>query len=562
MGETDMNQSWDYIIVGAGSAGCVLTERLSADGRSRVLLLEAGGENDSFWVTLPKGVAKLVKKPEHMWAYPVSQPREEGGATGEVWIRGKGLGGSSSINGMIWSRGEPADYDAWERDAGATGWNGESMTAAFLELEDHAAGPSATRGAGGLVHVDPACYTYPLAERMIEAGEAMGLQRVDDLNGTTGPRVGLFSHNIRNGKRESAARTYLAAARGRPNVTVVTGAMADRIIFDGNRAVAVEATVGGSPRRFACSREIIVSAGAMESPLLLQRSGIGDAGRLQAADIPLVAHAPDVGERMIEHLSLSTPYRLEKGRGTNTSFFGVGAAMAMLRYLLRHDGILATGPFEVGAFLNVAHPDGRTDAQLYLGGYTFRVGDDNDPVPLDKIDPRPGVTIYGQLLRLTSESSVRATGPSPADPAEIRHNFLTTEHDRKSAVSLVRAMRAFMASPPLGDMVGPELIPGAEVASDADILAAFRRLSSCGLHAIRSCRMGGDPEAVVDPRLRVNGVEGLRVADCSVIPGHVTGNTNAPAMAVGLRGAKLILEDRDRPAAVNDAARYNRAALP
>ncbi|HUD30358.1 MAG TPA: GMC family oxidoreductase N-terminal domain-containing protein [Novosphingobium sp.] len=542
-----MSKQWDYIIVGAGSAGCVMAERLSADGRSQVLVLEAGGENDSFWVTLPKGVAKLVKRPEHMWAYHVAQPRDPGAndkGAGEVWIRGKGLGGSSSINGMIWSRGEPADYDAWEREAGAAGWNGASMTEAFLELEDHKAGPSPMRGSGGLVRVDPACFKYPLAERMIEAGEAQGLRRVDDLNGTAGPRVGYYSHNIRKGKRDSSARTYLAAARKRPNVTVMTGVMAERIVFEGTRAVGIDVVVNGRPQRLDCKGEIVVSAGAMESPLLLQRSGIGDRDRLAAAGIPLVAHSPDVGEKMIEHLSLSIPFRLDKGKGTNRSFFGIGAAFAMLRYLLRGDGVLATGPFEVGAFTNVAHPDGRTDAQFYLGGYTFKVGDDKDPVPLDKIDPKPGVTIYGQLLRLTSESSVRATGPKASDAPDIEHNFLSTEHDRRSAVALVHAMRDYVRAGPLGQMVGEELVPGSQVESDAEVLAMFRRLSSCGLHAIRSCRMGDDADAVVDPRLRVNGVQGVRVADCSIMPWHVTGNTNAPAMAVGLRGAKLMLEDR------------------
>ena len=315
-------------------------------------------------------------------------------------------------------------------------------------------------------------------------------------------------------------------------------------MFEGRRAVAVDAWVDGALNRYPCAGEIIVSGGAMESPLLLQRSGIGHGERLKLAGVEPVAHAPEVGERMIEHLSLSMPFRLERGRGVNKSFYGIGAALAMARYLLRGDGILATGPFEVGGFCNVAHPDGRTDAQLYLGAYTFKVGDDNDPVPLDKIDPRPGVTIYGQLLRLTSEGSLRITGPGFAAPPQIEPNWLSTEHDRVSAVALMRLMRAYMAAPPLGQMVGVEMTPGLAVESDEDLLAAFRRLSSCGLHAIRTCRMGGDPQAVVDPRLRVNGVEGLRVADCSVIPGHVTGNTNAPAMAVGLRAAAMILEDR------------------
>ena len=537
-----MERVFDYIVVGAGSSGSVVAGRLAAETDARVLLLEAGSANNNLLVTMPKGIAKLVQKEQFSWAYQVGGERLPDQPP-ETWVRGKGLGGSSAINGMIWSRGQPEDFESWEA-LGCEGWNWQSMLETYKKLEDHQLGPTQMHGAGGPVTVSSGTYRYPLTADMVAAGEQMGLQVVDDLNETPAPRVGFYSHNIRKGRRVSAAEAFVKPNLSRPNFTVKTGATVRRILFEGPRAAGVEVELtNGRVTQVLCRREIIVSGGALESPRLLQLSGIGPENVLRDAGVAPVAVSPDVGRKMREHLSFAIPYRIDSDAGNHRAFFGLGLAKSVTRYLLCHDGPMATGPFEVGAFACVGEGETVPDLQIYLGGYVFRLSDDNHPVPIADIDREPGLTIYGQLLRLQSEGSIAITSADPAKPAAIDPNWLATASDRQLAIDAVRYLRAYVRQPALRQHLVSELLPGDDCQSDEDILAAFRKLATSGLHGTGTCRMGGDRGSVVDSRLRVRGVEGLRVADCSVMPTLISGNTNAPAMAVGYRAADFIMAD-------------------
>lgn len=536
-----MSERWDYIIVGAGSAGCVMAERLSANPRRRVLLLEAGGPDTNPLIHMPKGIGKLAFDPNHAWIYPVEQRRLPDLPSTESWVRGKGLGGSSSINGMIWVRGQPEDYDIWERVHGCTGWGRREMTEAFQAIEDHELGPGDERGVGGPVHISTGKFRYPLAEALIEAGQQMGLKRKEDLNSPGQEGIGYYSHNIKKGRRQSAAVAFLRPARNRPNLTIRTGVLVDRIRFENRRAVAVEALVDGRPVEYAVDGEVILSAGVMASPAILQRSGVGPGALLASLGIPVVADRAGVGRHMRDHLGFSMPYSLQGAAGINKEFYGLGLVKNALRYALTRTGPLATGPYEVGAFVRSRPEVERPDVQIFGSAFTFkRVTNANFPVQLGTVERTPGFTVYSQLLRLESEGSIEITSRDLSAPLKIEPNWLSTPADEETAIATVHYVRKLMSQPAIARYLKTEHVPGPAVRTDEQILDTFRRLSRCGTHAVGVCRMGADEGDVCDPKLRVRGVEGVRVVDCSSMPGLISGNTNAPAMALAWRAAKLI----------------------
>jgi choline dehydrogenase-like flavoprotein len=525
---------WDHIIVGAGSAGCVLADRLSADPAHRVLVLEAGPEDRSPWIHMPKGASKLFADPRHAWHF---RTEAQDGVPEEIWLRGKMLGGSSSINGMMYFRGQPADYDGWEA-LGAKGWGWNEMAPAFRAIEKHELGSDGIRGGDGPLDIQVAPDRSPLTEAFIRAGEQIGLKRVADLNRPEQEGVGYATRTIRNGRRMSAAKAFLHPARNRQNLTVLTGVTVSRLILEGRRVVGVLASTAAGETEYR-ARETILSAGALASPRLLMMSGIGPAERLRAAGVELVHDSPGIGRHLLEHRLLMMQYALRRPLSQNREFAGWRLARNALRYQLFGKGPLAAGAYEVGAFARVLAESATPDVEILMAPYAI----ERDARGRITIQRAETFHVFGYPLRSRSEGELSIVSSDPAAPARIRPAYLTHPYDRAVTVAMYRYIGRWLAQSAIGPLIARQTEPAVPLCSDEEIIAAFRNSGNAGYHACGTCRMGDFADAVVDERARVRGIGGLRVVDTSIMPAMVSANTNGPVMAMAWRAAELIRAD-------------------
>ena len=529
--------SFDYVIVGSGAAGSVLAYRLSEDPAVRVLLLEAGPPDRHPLIHMPKGIAKVMADPKHIWAHE-STAEASTGNKAEYWARGRVLGGSTSINGMMYVRGMPADFDGIA-ELSSPDWSWEHIARAYAALENHELGPAETRGAAGPIRITLPTQRDALSDAQIAAGRALGWSAKDDMNEPTDvAAIGYAPRTVHAGKRQSAAKAFLRPAMRRPNLTVMTHAVVDKVLFAGKRAVGVRALVQGRPREFRCDGEVILAGGALASPAILERSGIGQPHRLGALGIPVVHASPEVGENLIEHRAILIQSRLRQDISHNRQYGGWRLAWNTLKYFLGIDGLMSAASYEIVGWLKTDPGQNRPNAQILVAPFSFDMDDRT------KVESIPGMHVTAYTLRPTSRGSIHVASTDPEAAASVCANHHATEKDRREMVALVRAVRQYLATEPLASLIAEETSPGPAYQSDEEIIDAFDRFGTCGYHAVGSCRMGNDPQSVVDPALNVRGVEGLRVMDTSIMPVIPSGNTNGPTMAMAWRAADIILRDR------------------
>jgi choline dehydrogenase len=524
--------SFDYVIVGAGSSGCVLANRLSADPATRVLLLEAGGSDNYHWIHIPVGYLYCMGNPRTDWGYRTAA---EPGLNGRslAYPRGKVMGGCSSINGMIYMRGQAADYDRW-RQLGNPGWGWDDVLPLFRKSEDHHRLGPPFHGQGGELRVERQRLSWPILDAVREAAEELGVPKVDDFNAGDNLGSAYFEVNQKAGFRFNAVRAFIRPVRHRRNLTILTRAHAERVTFTSRRATGLDLLLGGAPARVRASRELILAAGAIGSPQLLQLSGVGPGALLREHGLDVVHELPGVGENLQDHLQIRTAFRIAGARTLNERQATLaGKARIALEYALRRSGPMSMAPSQLGIFM-------KSDERFDTPNLEFHV----QPLSLEAFGQPlhgfPAITVSVCNLRPESRGRVRIVSPHASAHPEIAPNYLSTPGDRQVAAASITAARRLMHTRRMAQYRPEEFKPGPHVQTPDELARAAGDIATTIFHPVGTARMGTDPLAVVDPELRVHGLAGLRVADCSIMPTIVSGNTHAPAVMIAEKAAELI----------------------
>jgi choline dehydrogenase len=522
----------DFVIIGAGSAGAALANRLSENGRYDVLLLEAGGETHPL-SRVPVSYARFINRPGVNWLY-ASEPEAATGGRNIPVPRGKMLGGSSAINGMVWVRGQPRDYDHWAQ-LGNRGWSYHDVLPIFKGIESYDGGADADRGRGGPLKVTDIDESGPLYDSLFEAAQSIGIPRAADYNGTDQEGIAMTQCSISGGFRMSTAKVYLEPARARRNFRVETGALAQRLLFEGRRCVGVRYTMQGQDFEARAAREVIVSAGAIASPQLLELSGIGQADRLKALGIAVTHELRGVGENLRDHWAPRMKWYLGRhGVTFNERARGLRGLGQGLLYILRRKGFLSHPASPIRAFIKSRAGLEGPDAMLAIQPMLV--------TPDVKIAKEAGITIITHQLRPESKGSIHIKSSDAGKPPAINFNFLSERIDRDVLLASMRMTRQLMEAPAMAWLEPQEFAPGAKAQADDELLDFVSRTAETTYHPVGTCKMGSDPMAVVDDQLRVHGITGLRVADASIMPTLTSGNTNAPSIMIGEKAARMVLQ--------------------